>query len=132
MLLAGIAQGAAVLVVVGVLAGRIGGMAAIVCGAVLLLATRSLHRRLEGWLRVRLGDPVARRAALARALAGGADALRRELALRYAALEADVDGEPVRLSEDGVPERVTSVAVERHGERVGWLLLDPPRRAGEL
>src|SRR5690349_2905905 len=132
MLLAGVVQGAAVLVVVGVLAERAGGAAAIVCGGVLLLATRPLHRRLDGWLRARLGDQVARRAALARALAGGAEALRRELALRYAALAVDVDGKPVRLSESGVPERVTSVPVQRHGERVGCLLLDPPKHAEEL
>src|SRR6188472_4653972 len=73
MLLAGVVHGAAVLVVVAALAPRLGSAVAILVGAILLLLTRPLHRRLEQWLRVRLGDPEARRAALVRRLGNGAD-----------------------------------------------------------
>jgi signal transduction histidine kinase len=140
MLLAGLVQGAAVLLVVATLAPRLGSAVAIVSGAVGLLLTRPLQRRLEQWLRVQLGDPEARRAALVRRLADEplAGVAASVLRLRYAAVDVELDGRTVRVSESGVAEPVTTVPVEHRGARVGSLLLGGPlrpkheARAGEL
>src|SRR3954469_24230997 len=91
MVLAGVVQSAAVLIVVALLAPRLGSVVAILAGAILLLLTRPLQRPLDQWLRVRLGDPEARRAALLRTLRDGgaprllAGVLADTLRLRYAA-----------------------------------------------
>src|SRR4051812_28637104 len=138
MVLAGVVQSAAVLIVVALLAPRLGSVVAILAGAILLLLTRPLQRPLDQWLRVRLGDPEARRAALLRTLGGGARArplaaaLADTLGLRYAAVEVEVDGARVRISEAGVPAPVTALPVEHHGVCVGWLLLGPPIVGGSL
>jgi len=138
MLLAGVVHGAGVLVVVAALAPRLGSAVAILVGAIGLLLTRPLQRRLEGWLRVRLGDPEARRAALLRRLGGGGDprplaaVLARTLRLRYAAVDVELDGAPVRVSEFGVPGPVTALPVEHRGARVGSLRLGPPAAGGPL
>src|SRR4051794_17955218 len=136
MVLAGVVQGAAVLVVVATLAPRLGSVVAILAGAILLLLTRPLQRPLDQWLRVRLGDREARRTALLRTLGDRGRPLAAVLAdtlrLRYAAVEVEVDGARVRISEAGVPGPVTALPVEHHGARVGSLLLGPPVAGGSL
>lgn len=121
--LASVAQGAAVLVVVAALLPRLGSPAAIVSGAILLLLTRPLHRRLRVWL----GEPLTRRDGEPLA-----PLLRRTLKLRYAAVDVLVHEQPVRRSESGAPEPVTTLTVEHRGARVGTLRLGPPLHGRRL
>jgi signal transduction histidine kinase len=118
MLLAGVAHGAAVLVVVAALEPGFGRAVAILAGAILLLLTRPLFPRLEQWLRARMGDPEA---LLSRLGGDPAEGVARTLRVRYAAVFVDVDGAPVAVASFGAGEPACHVPVEHRGVRVGWL-----------